>query len=110
MAYIDYRHRIEFGYEEYAAIDRHCSEKKIPWFASCWDIESVDLMDAFDWLKQAEPCSIHAVVTDPPYGLLEYTPKQLEKMKNGRGGVWRGTLFDRRIYDCGQRSGCAVFD
>ena len=45
--------------------------------------------DAFEWLGSAKPSSIHAVVTDPPYGLLEYTPGQLEKMKNGRGGVWR---------------------
>jgi site-specific DNA-methyltransferase (adenine-specific) len=28
-------------------------------------------------------------VTDPPYGLVEYSPQQLEKMQNGRGGVWR---------------------
>ena len=46
-------------------------------------------MDAFAWLERAEECSIHAVVTDPPYGLLEYTREQLEKMKNGQGGVWR---------------------
>ncbi len=45
--------------------------------------------DAFDWLAKAEPSSIHAVVTDPPYGLIEYTPRQLEKMRNGEGGVWR---------------------
>jgi site-specific DNA-methyltransferase (adenine-specific) len=45
--------------------------------------------DAFEWLATAKPCSIHAVVTDPPYGLLEYRNDQLEKMKNGRGGVWR---------------------
>ena len=47
------------------------------------------LGDAFEWLRDAEPESIHAVVTDPPYGLLEYRPDQLEKMRNGRGGVWR---------------------
>ncbi len=29
-------------------------------------------VDAFAWLEQASPCSIHAVVTDPPYGLAEY--------------------------------------
>ena len=46
-------------------------------------------VDAFDWLADAEPNSIHAVVTDPPYGLIEYTPIQLEKRNNGRGGVWR---------------------
>ena len=50
---------------------------------------SIYLADAFEWLAQADPCCIHAVVTDPPYGLLEYTPDQLEKMRNGNGGVWR---------------------
>jgi DNA modification methylase len=33
--------------------------------------------------------SIHAIVTDPPYGLREYTPHEKEKLRNGRGGVWR---------------------
>jgi len=46
-------------------------------------------VDAFAWLAQAKRRSIHAVVTDPPYGLVEYTSEQLEKRKNGRGGVWR---------------------
>jgi DNA modification methylase len=46
-------------------------------------------VDAFEWLAGAEAQSIHAVVTDPPYGLVEYTDEQLEKMKNGNGGVWR---------------------
>lgn len=45
--------------------------------------------DAFAWLSQAQPASIHAVVTDPPYGLVEYTPEELEKRRNGKGGVWR---------------------
>jgi DNA modification methylase len=45
--------------------------------------------DAFEWLSDAKPCSIHAVVTDPPYGLIEYTESQLQKLRNGRGGVWR---------------------
>lgn len=45
--------------------------------------------DCFDWLNHREPCSIHAVVTDPPYGLVEYTERQQSKLRNGRGGVWR---------------------
>lgn len=45
--------------------------------------------DAFAWLENAEPRSIHAVVTDPPYGLVEYTEHQLEKRRNGNGGIWR---------------------
>ena len=46
-------------------------------------------VDAFRWLEDAEPNSIEAVVTDPPYGVLEYTPAQLAKRRNGNGGVWR---------------------
>lgn len=33
--------------------------------------------------------SIEAVVTDPPYGLVEYSEKELAKLKNGKGGIWR---------------------
>src|SRR5271166_5364536 len=46
-------------------------------------------VDCFDWLAQCEPCSIHAVVTDPPYGLVEYSEKEQAKLRNGKGGVWR---------------------
>lgn len=45
--------------------------------------------DCFDWLAQRDPCSIHAVVTDPPYGLVEYSEKEQSKLRSGRGGVWR---------------------
>ncbi|HZP75424.1 MAG TPA: DNA methyltransferase [Pseudolabrys sp.] len=45
--------------------------------------------DCFDWLALREPCSIHAVVTDPPYGLVEYTEKEQSKLRKGKGGVWR---------------------
>lgn len=45
--------------------------------------------DAFDWLRAAQPNSIHAVVTDPPYGLLEYSHRELQKLRTGKGGVWR---------------------
>src|ERR1043166_5939893 len=47
------------------------------------------LADCFDWLAQCEPCSIHAVVTDPPYGLVEYSEEQQTKLRRGRGGIWR---------------------
>lgn len=45
--------------------------------------------DCFDWLAAQEPASIHAVVTDPPYGLVEYTEKETDKLRAGKGGVWR---------------------
>lgn len=53
------------------------------------DLYKIHHGDAFAWLAAAPPNSIHAVVTDPPYGLVEYTPEQLLKRKNGTGGVWR---------------------
>jgi N-acetylneuraminate synthase len=48
MSYIEYRHRLEFGEEEYAAIDQHCRDRGILWFASCWDEEAVEFMERFD--------------------------------------------------------------
>jgi DNA modification methylase len=45
--------------------------------------------DCFEWLAQQPPASIHAVVTDPPYGLIEYSAEQQRKLRAGRGGVWR---------------------
>ena len=45
--------------------------------------------DCMEWLKERERSSVHAVVTDPPYGLVEYSPREQEKLRNGKGGVWR---------------------
>ena len=45
--------------------------------------------DAFEWLAGRRAKTIHAVVTDPPYGIVEYTLEQLEKRRNGNGGIWR---------------------
>jgi len=48
MTYLDYRYRVEFGYEQYAIIDRHCRERGIDWFVSCWDEASVDFIEQFE--------------------------------------------------------------
>lgn len=48
LSYIEYKKRIEFGQEEYKAIDRYCSGKGIAWFASCWDEPSVDFIEQFN--------------------------------------------------------------
>ena len=45
--------------------------------------------DCFEWLASEPASSIHACVTDPPYGVLEYTEEEQEKLRMGRGGVWR---------------------
>jgi DNA modification methylase len=43
----------------------------------------------FDWMRQCQARSLHAIVTDPPYGLLEYSDKEQAKLRKGHGGVWR---------------------
>ena len=48
MTYMEYREQIEFGEKEYAEINRYCHDKKIDWFASCWDEPSVDFIEKFD--------------------------------------------------------------
>jgi len=45
--------------------------------------------DCFDWIDRQGENTIHAVVTDPPYGLHEYTPEQQSKLRKSKGGVWR---------------------
>lgn len=47
------------------------------------------LEDGLTWMAEREPNSIHAIVTDPPYGLKEYTSAETAKLRTGRGGVWR---------------------
>jgi N-acetylneuraminate synthase len=65
MRYIDYRHRMEFGEKEFAALDRHCRERDLQWFASCWDEAAVDFMERFDL-----PCYKAASASLTDHGLL----------------------------------------
>jgi N-acetylneuraminate synthase len=44
----DLKRGLEFEFEEYQEIDRYCREVKMPWFASCWDEASVDMIAQFD--------------------------------------------------------------
>lgn len=45
--------------------------------------------DCFEWMGGAPEASIHAIVTDPPYGVKEYDHDQLQKRADGNGGIWR---------------------
>jgi N-acetylneuraminate synthase len=51
ITYLEYRERIEFDADDYADIDAYCTARGIPWFASCWDVPSVDFIERF-----APPC------------------------------------------------------
>ena len=53
------------------------------------DSATLILADALDWLIELPTNSIHSIVTDPPYALIEYDDKNHNKLRSGRGGVWR---------------------
>ena len=48
ITYIEYRRKVEFGFEEYFEIDSYCKEKGIDWFASPWDEVAVDFLEKFN--------------------------------------------------------------
>lgn len=45
--------------------------------------------DSLEWLRSQRANSFHAVVTDPPFGLVEYSAEELNKRRKGHGGIWR---------------------
>jgi N-acetylneuraminate synthase len=47
ISYIEYRRKVEFGFEEYLEIDGYCKQKGIDWFASPWDEEALNFMEKF---------------------------------------------------------------
>lgn len=48
MTYIDYRHKVEFGMNEYDEINEFCSKSNVMWTVSCWDEQAVDFMEEFN--------------------------------------------------------------
>lgn len=65
MTYIDYRRKVEFGFEDYAKIDRYARANNILWFASCWDEPSVEFIEQFD-----PPCYKSASASLSDHALL----------------------------------------
>ena len=67
----DLKRGLEFTYEEYQEINRYCAEVKMPWFASCWDEESVDFIAQFN-----PPCYKIASASLTDDNLLRHTRAQ----------------------------------
>jgi len=67
----DLKVALEFGKKEYDVIDRYCREKNIPWFASCWDENSVDFIDRYN-----VPCFKIASASLSDDKLLQHTRKK----------------------------------
>jgi site-specific DNA-methyltransferase (adenine-specific) len=54
-----------------------------------FESSSIVHADCFEWMGRIPGNSLHAIVTDPPYGVKEYDFDQIEKRANGNGGIWR---------------------
>jgi N-acetylneuraminate synthase len=48
MSYLKYKKKMEFGEKEFTEINNYCKEKDIVWFASVWDLPSIDFLEKFD--------------------------------------------------------------
>lgn len=68
----DLKQALEFSFDDYRKIDRHCYMKfpPIPWSASAWDIESVDFLEQFN-------VSFHKIPSarNNDYELIEHIAK-----------------------------------
>ena len=47
LSYLDYKKKLEFEFNEFKQIDKYCKKKKIDWFASVWDLDSLKLIEKF---------------------------------------------------------------
>jgi len=61
ITYLEYRYKTELGKDEYAEIDRYAKEIGITWFASEWDIPSVEFIEGFNPVAHKIPS---ALITD----------------------------------------------
>ncbi|MBG0822352.1 N-acetylneuraminate synthase family protein [Planomonospora sp. ID91781] len=48
MTYMEYKVRTEFGHAEYAEIAKYSAERGLHWFASPWDVPSVEFLESMD--------------------------------------------------------------
>lgn len=83
--------RAQYTLREFLPVAQHArlSERQQPMQEHRFGNSSLVHGDCLEWLAKREQLSVHAVVTDPPYGLIEYTEEQQQKLRAGRGGVWR---------------------
>ena len=66
ITYMQYREKVELNHAQYEEIDEFCKETEIQWFASCWDVPSVDFIEKFD-----VPCYKIASATLTDDGILK---------------------------------------
>ena len=66
---------LEFSENEYKAIDNYCKKKKIPWYFSCWDVDSQIQMRKFNtkYNKVASAMLVHTKLLEEIAKEKKYT-------------------------------------
>lgn len=64
--YIEYREKAEFGADAYVKFSKRCWELGIDWFASAWDMESVDFLNRYGtpYIKIPSAMALNFELTD----------------------------------------------
>ena len=79
IPYLEYKKKIEFEKPEYDQIDKYCAEKNIGWFASVWDIDSVDFMSQYTNIIKVPS----ALLTNNELGIYARKNSQLLMLSTG---------------------------
>ena len=110
ISYLKYKKRMEFGEKEFQELDKYCKELGIIWFASPWDIESIDFLEQYNVPCHKVPSALlthnkylkHLKKTNKPIILSTgmSTPKQVERAVKILNGVPLIILHCTSTYPC----------
>lgn len=79
--------RAQYALSGFVFVPKQPQQKQIPSFA--YGKSKLFNAECLSWLENQPKNAFHAVVSDPPYGLLEYTEGEQKKLRAGKGGIWR---------------------
>lgn len=90
VTYLEYKEYMEFGQDEFAAIDSTCKELEIDWFLSVWDVPSLEFALKFDTPFVKIPS---AKITD------KELMREAHKIKDHKKMISTGMSTMEEIYD-----------
>ena len=80
---------LEFSLNDYQVIDRYCKSKKIPWYVSCWDVDSQIKMRKFKtkYNKVASAMLVHhkilhTIAEEEKYTFISTGMSTIEQIKD----------------------------
>ena len=91
------KEQLEFGFDQYQQIDDYCNKVGIPWFASAWDVESLEFLDYFE-IPLNKICS--AMITNLPFLEMVASRKKRTIISTGMCDVKDILMALKSFADC----------